>query len=252
MSFKLLLDTDIDKSEKGQFWIQLYYDYIETIYNKEIPLLKIANKSKVKHTIEDYKKRSKEKNINGGKLPQLTHMELLIQHDKHANLGDVIYYVNDGTKSSHGDCGTHKKEKNGPDFPNSYLIDTNNLKQNPDLKGSYNVPRAITSLNKKIKLFLILFKPEIRDQIIIKEPKERKMFTLNECELINGCPFEPEDQDDFTNDLIIPEHKEYVFWNKYYQQREGNIMKQFYDIEDVSLPDFDNILEVMSVDEKNI
>lgn len=245
-SFKLLLDPNINKSEKGQVWIQLYYDYVETIYNHQIPLLKIANKSKVKQTIDEYKKRSRNVNKNGGKLPQLTHMELLMQENKHANLGDVIYYVNDGTKASHGDCGVHKKEKNGPEFPNSYMIDPDELKRNPELKGSYNVPRAIAALNKKIKLFLIIFQPAIRDQIIIKEPNERKLFTLSECDLINGYPFTPEDQDDYENDLMIPEHKEYVFWNKYYQQHCDNIIKQLEDIEDISLPDFDHVLAVIN------
>jgi len=246
MSFNLLLDPDINKSEKGQCWIQLYYDYIDTIHKKEIPLLKIANKSKVKHTIADYKKRSKTTNINGGKLPQLTHMELLIQEDRQANLGDVVYYVNDATKASHGDCGTHKKEKNGPDRPNSYLIDTEDLKKNPELRGSYNVPRAIAALNKKIKLFLIIFKPEVRADIIIKEPSERKLFTLSECDLVNGFPLNPGDQDDYTEDLINPEAKEYTFWNKYYRKLDGNIIKQLEDIEDVSLPDFDDVLAVIN------
>ena len=113
---------------------------------------------------------------------------------------------------------SHKKEKNGEDSPNSYLIDPEEFKKNPDLKGSYNVPRAIAALNKKIKLFTIIFKPEIRDQIIIKEPSERKLFTLNECDLMN----------------------------KYYQQHDGNIIKELEDIIDPSLPDFDVVLSVIN------
>jgi len=95
-------------------------------------------------------------------------------------------------------------------------------------------------------LFLIIFKPEIRDQIIIKEPNERKFFTLNECDLVNGFPFNPEDQDDFQQDLMIPDHKEYVFWNKYYQQHDGVIIKQLEDIDDVSLPNFNDALAVIN------
>ncbi len=241
-SFKLLLDPTIERCEKGQRWIQNYYDYIDLIFNKQIPLIKIANKSKVKQNVADYKKRSKKTNVSGGKLPQLTHMELIIQQGIHVSLGDVIYYVNDGTKASHGDCGVHKREKDGPDHPNSYLINEEEFKKNPDLTGSYNVPRAIAALNKKVKLFLIIFKPEIRDQIIVKEPTERKLFTLNECELINGIPFAPEDQDDFERDLITPEKKEYIFWNKYFINQDGEIVNQLEDIEDISLPDFNVVL----------
>jgi hypothetical protein len=249
-SFNLLLDPDINKAEKGQCWIQMYYDYVEKIYNKEIPLLKISNKSRVRHTVAGYRQRANTKNKSGGNLPQLTYMELLIQADIQANLGDVIYYVNDGIKASHGDCGTHKKEKNGPDFPNSYLIDPEELKKNPELRGSYNVPRAIAALNKKIQLFTIIFKPEIRGEIIIKEPSERKLFTLSECELINGCPFHPEDQDDYFTGLMIPEDKEYVFWNKYYEQNNDEINYNLEDIIDVSLPDFEKVLSMIKNDDK--
>jgi DNA polymerase elongation subunit (family B) len=234
-TFNLLLDPTIDKNEKGQRWIQLYYDEVEKIYNKDIPLIKIANKSKVKQTVEDYRKRSQSTNKNGGKLPQLTHMELIIEQGIHVNLGDVIYYVNDATKASHGDCGKHKKHKDDIEHPNSYLVSEDEIKRNPDLKGSYNVPRAIAALNKKVKLLLVIYKPEIRDQILIKEPSERKLFTHNECELINGIPINPEDQDDLVKDVVIPENKEVVFWDKYYKNHPV-VTTTVEDIQDPSLP----------------
>ena len=241
--FKILLDPAVEKCEKGQTFIQYYYDYVEKIYNKEIPLIKIANKSKVKQTIADYKKRCEQKNVNGGKLPQLTHMDLAIQHNIHVNLGDVIYYVNNGTKASHGDCGTHKLNKHDPERPNSYLINEEEFKQNPDLTGEYNVPRAIATLNKKLKLFLVVFKPEIRNKIMIKEPSEKELFMLSECELVAGHPIKPEDQDDIQRDLLLPEEKEYTFWEKFLNNCGGIFNTELEDINDPSLPNFAEIIE---------
>jgi hypothetical protein len=169
-------------------------------------------------------------------------MDLVIQHNIHVNLGDVIYYVNDATKASHGDCGVHKLNKHDIERPNSYLIDAEELKKNPDLKGSYNVPRAIATLNKKLKLFLVVFKPEIRDKIMIKEPKDKELFMLHECELVCGCPIKPEDQDDVQRDLLIPEEKEYKFWNKFYVNTGGEFKTTLEDIIDPSLPDFEDVL----------
>lgn len=234
-SFKLLLDPTIPKGEKGQRWIQLYYNQIEKIYNKDIPLIKIANKSKVKQTVEDYRIRSQNTNKNGGKLPQLTHMELIIEQGMHVNLGDVIYYVNDGTKASHGDCGKHKRHKDDIERPNSYLVNEDEIKRNPDLRGSFNVPRAIAALNKKVELLMVIFKPEIRDQILIKEPKDRQLFTLTQCELINGIPVEEGDQDDLIKDVITPENKELIFWDMFYK-KNSVIPTTIEDIEDPSLP----------------
>ena len=49
--FKYLLNGD------GLSFVELYYDYVEKIYNKEIPLSKIANKARVKQSINEYKKK---------------------------------------------------------------------------------------------------------------------------------------------------------------------------------------------------
>ena len=40
----------------GHSFIELYYEYVNKIHNKEIPLAKIANKARVKQSVEDYKK----------------------------------------------------------------------------------------------------------------------------------------------------------------------------------------------------
>ena len=61
---------------KGSEFVEYYYDYAGDIFYKRIPLRKIASKSKIKVSIEDYKRRGKDK--NGREKGKQAHMELLI------------------------------------------------------------------------------------------------------------------------------------------------------------------------------
>ena len=47
--------------EDGHSFVNKYYETVEMIYNQEIPLSKIANKSRVRISVEDYKKKMKTK-----------------------------------------------------------------------------------------------------------------------------------------------------------------------------------------------
>ena len=42
----------------------------------------------------------------------------------------------------------------------------------------------------------MVFKPEVRDTLIVKDPKDRQFFTVKQCELINGLPRKEGDQDE--------------------------------------------------------
>ncbi len=87
----------------GQSFVEWYYEYLEVIFNQQIPLMKIAQRAKVKLSIDDYKKRSKEKTKAGNEMSRMAHMELAIRDGIAVSLGDVIFYVNNGVKASHGD-----------------------------------------------------------------------------------------------------------------------------------------------------
>lgn len=104
-AIRLLLDG------KGKEFINLYYEYVDLIYNYNIPLVKIASKSKVKSTIQDYKKKSLKKNKAGNPMPKQAHMELAILNNLDVNLGDTIYYVNTGKSKNDGDCQTLVRSK---------------------------------------------------------------------------------------------------------------------------------------------
>jgi DNA polymerase elongation subunit (family B) len=221
---------------KGQEFIEWYYEYLQKIYDKQIPLMKIAQRAKVKLSIDDYIKRTKQKSKSGGDLSRMAHLELAIKHKLNVNLGDVIYYVNNGTKSSQGDVQKINKPKKGwtqeqidsfyesyGTYPkdslesiiqlNCYMLDSKTLGDNPEMTGDYNVPRAIVTFNKRIEPLLIVFKEEIRDSLLVDRPEDRGFFTKEQSVLINGIPFEPQDQDTIE-DLLKISDEEYKFWER--------------------------------------
>jgi DNA polymerase elongation subunit (family B) len=194
---------------KGTEFIEYYYEYLTIIYNKEILLAKIANKSRVKQTIESYKKRCKQRTKAGHLMARQAHMELIIKENIPVSLGDTIYYVNNGTAMSHGDV-QRKKKKDGSEeiVLNSYLISENDLESG--MTGEYNVPRYISTFNKRVEPLLVCFKPEVRDTLLKKIPEDREYYTNTQCELINGVPRKESDQDLLEEILTIsPEEKEY-------------------------------------------
>jgi hypothetical protein len=106
-AIKMLLDGD------GKGFVEYYYEYVQKIFDQKIPLMQIANKSKVKQSIDDYIARSKTKTKAGALMSRQAHMELAIKENLNVNLGDIIYYVNNGTKASHGDVQKVNKLKKG-------------------------------------------------------------------------------------------------------------------------------------------
>ena len=269
---KLLLNGN------GQGFVEWYYEYIQRIFDQKIPLMDIASKARIKQSIDDYIKRSKTKTKAGALMSRQAHMELAINEGLNVNLGDVIYYVNNGSKASHGDVQKVNKPNKGwneeqislffsnnekSDYKNKeqfllnngwekswsdnnwvrsdaknkeantgiptdlayrlastdsviqlncYRINPQELESNPGLTGEYNIQRAIATFNKRVEPLLVVFKEEVRDGLLVKNPEDRPFFTKDQGELINGVPFEEKDQDDIQKDLIDMEQGEVVFW----------------------------------------
>lgn len=241
---KMLLDGD------GHAFINYYYDYVDKIYNYQIPLVKIASKGKIKRSVDAYKKKMGMKNKSGGSMARQAHMELVIANKVNVSLGDTIYYVNTGEAKSHGDLKTTTDKETGKKTVelNCKLISKDEIENNPDhTTDEYNVARYIDNFNKRIRPLLVCFSPEIRnaeqeiksgknkgltktvDNILIsvvkvKEPKvkgekiktrmvlePRMEFTEKQCQLDAGHPYEVEDQDSYE-DLMTMEDKEFRFW----------------------------------------
>jgi hypothetical protein len=196
----------------------------------------IANKAKIKQTIDDYIIRSKQTTKSGALMSRQAHMELAIKDKLNANLGEVIFYVNNGTKASHGDVQKVNKPKKGwsqehidnymrdwgTTIPedldsiiqlNCYRIDPSDIESNPTMTGEYNIQRAIATFNKRVEPLLVVFQQEVRNGLLVKNPEERPFFTKVQCELINGQPFEEGDQDKLEDVMEISE-EEMLFWNR--------------------------------------
>jgi DNA polymerase elongation subunit (family B) len=194
---------------KGKEFVEYYYEYLQKIYDQKIPLVQIAQRAKVKLTIDEYNKRLKTKTKAGHSMARMAHMELAIKEEINVNLGDVIMYVNNGKKSSHGDV-----QKKGDSVEiNCYLLNPNAIDENPNLTGEYNVPRAITTFNKRITPLLVVFQDEIRNNLLVDNPENRGIFTTSQCELVNGYPFNKSDQDSIE-DLFEMSEQEVIFWGR--------------------------------------
>ena len=223
---KMLLQGD------GKSFVEYYYEYLQKIYDKKVPLSKIAQRAKVKLTLEDYAKRLNTKTKAGNSMSRMAHMELAIKEKLNVNLGDVIMYVNNGTKASQGDVQkmTAKQIKdtnlvnqyNDPKAKpitdgvmiNCYMLDKDILDKDPDLTGDYNVPRAITTFNKRIEPLMVVFQDEVRNHLIVDKPEDRGIFTTSQCELINGHPLGEGDQDDLQKDVMDITEAELRYWEK--------------------------------------
>ena len=181
---KLLLNN------KPKEFINYYYEYLEKIYNKQMPLSHMANKSKVKLTKQQYIKRRKQFNKNGKPLPRLAYMELLIESGEEKSLGEVVYYVNNGNLTSKQDVG------------NSILV-------NPEKEeyGHYNFQRYISIFNKRIKPLLVCFVSDVRNSLLVKNPKDRQYYTNNQLKLTM------EDLDTIEECMEM-DPREIIFWNK--------------------------------------
>jgi hypothetical protein len=220
---KYLLNGD------GHSFVELYYNYVNKIYNKEIPLSKIANKARVKQSVLEYKKHVQKTTKSGSLMSRQAHMELILENDYPAGLGDTIYYVNNGIKKSSGDVQkvtkpTKKQQeeffaKHGRSMPdgfieiNCYMIPEKEITSNPDMLGDYNVARYLSNFNKRVEPLLVAFKPEIREDILIEDPNNRQYFTKTQCELVNGFPLKESGQDKFDEVMTLSD-SEVVFWNK--------------------------------------
>ena len=77
----------------------------------------------------------------------------------------------------------------------------------------YNVEKYIDQFNKRVAPLLVCFHPDIRNNILITNPKDRKFFTEEEAKLVCGYPNKPTDQDTYEA-LMTPEKKEIAFWTR--------------------------------------
>jgi len=102
-------------NNNGKEFLTGYYDYIDRIYNYNIPLIEIASKGRIKKSIKDYIINCKGVNKKGTPNSRQAWYELCIKHDITPEMGEIIYYINIGTKKNDGDVKREKIYKIGDD-----------------------------------------------------------------------------------------------------------------------------------------
>ena len=254
----------------GYKFLSNYYDYIDKIYNYQIPIKDIASKGSIKKTLKEYTADCNTFTKSGSKKSRQAWYELALKENLDVNVGDTIYYLNTGTKKGHTDVKrvTHfyyydvngekveitkdveklykdntkeikltgqgekksrielAKAKYGKSafdedeiILNCMLVPNEILDKEEDVLCSeyegleYNVEKYIEQFNKRITPLLVCFHPDIRNKILITNPKDKQYFTEEQSKLVSGYPNKETDQDTYEA-LMTPERKEIEFWTK--------------------------------------
>jgi DNA polymerase elongation subunit (family B) len=185
-------------------FVEYYYEYLTKIYNKQIPLKKIASKSNIKQTIESYKNRSKDK--NGRAKAKQAHMELLIQDNIEAKVGETVYYVNIGTAKSHGNSKILKDKITKVPYMASKIVSKEEMLKNPNMTGDYNVALYLDNFNRRVTNLIIGFKETVKKNLLKIDPAKREYYTDEDLKLTNY-------DHDSIDEAITMSNREVVFWN---------------------------------------
>lgn len=95
--------VDLLLHNNGYQFLINYYNYVEKIYNYQIPIKDIASKGNIKKTLDDYKNDCNTLTKSGSKKSRQAWYELAIKNNLNVHLGDTIYYINTGSKKGHAD-----------------------------------------------------------------------------------------------------------------------------------------------------
>ena len=132
--------------------------------------------------------------------------------------------MNNGNRASHGDI----QKKKGVLTFNCYMLDKEQMDNNPDLCGEYNKARYVSNFNKRVKPLLVSFDPVIRDNVLKSVDKKgelepREYYTKTQMKLISGIPFTEKDQDTME-DLMKMDEREVVFWDNIKSSPKEHLM----------------------------
>lgn len=206
---RLILDN------KPAEFVEYYYEYLEKIFYKQIPLKKIASKSKVKVSVEDYLNRGKDK--NGREKGMQAHMELIIKENLNPEIGDTIHYVNIGTSKSHGDTKIIKNKETGEEYMCCVLLKEDDLDSVDNVNIHYNVKKYIDAFNKRVSSILIGFPENVRNTLIkdVKTNRKEKRDYLEDREYYTDSELilKSYKQDDLEESMYL-EELELDLWNK--------------------------------------
>ena len=179
-------------NNNGSGFLEEYYNYIEKIYNFQIPLRDIASKGKIKKSINEYLEDIKQVTKAGRPKSRQAWYELAIKENLKVDNGDTVYYINTGTSKSHADV---KKVTR-------WFIVENNLmgEEKKDIT---------TNIEKEYKLY----KKENKNNNNILDKDEWIVKTypnvVKEEEIIMNCVLLPQDIIDKEEDTFCDDSFEY-------------------------------------------
>lgn len=168
----------------GAKFLESYYDYIDKIYNYQIPIKDIASKGKIKKTIEEYKKDCNTLTKAGNKKSRQAWYELVIRDGLKVNVSDTIYYINTGSKKGHSDVKKVVHQfiiKDGEEVELTASLKTELFKAEMEKYG-------VT----KLKEYTNAQKKEILKKHVVKE----------EDEIILNCQIVPNNIVDSEDDIL--------------------------------------------------
>jgi len=257
------IETFIDKGfdlilhGKGKEFVEYYYDYVDDLQYKRIPLKKIATKNRVKMSLSAYKKRGTDK--NGRDKAAQAHMELLIEKrekiaeelfqlhkseftfrseekldiDKkmklvanymppEPELDSVVYQVNTGYLKSHGNSNRIIDKVTGEERFAATIISGEDLMENPNMTGDYNVVKYLDAFNSRVSSLLVGFSEKVQNKMLSKfvKVKSKDEFGNRKVEIVlTKGSFDPDDlvlrnfdKDNYEESMYL-EKKEVEFWN---------------------------------------
>lgn len=175
----------------GKTFLDNYYDYIERIYNYQIPIKAIASKGNIKKSIDDYKKDCATLTKAGTKKSRQAWYELVIREGRKVNISDTILYINTGKRKADSDVKrvTHQyiHDDNGNEVELVGKLKTEILKK--ELEKGYVNKNGDTIVN--IKDLKTADKKELLGRHIVRESDE---IILN-CQLVPQEILDDEEHD---------------------------------------------------------
>ena len=185
---------------KGGEFLDYYYDYIEKIYNYQIPLLDIASKGKIKKSMEDYVNDTETLTKAGRPKSRQAWYELCLRDGLKPDIGETVYYINTGSKKSESDI---KKITKWYKTENGEKIDVTKevekgaklWRKDPENEKRYKASTAAGS-GKPVY-------PEIEWM------KENNLHYTKEYELVFACELLDQNVIDSEEDVFCEDGKEY-------------------------------------------
>ena len=189
---------------KGGEFLDYYYDYIEKIYNCQIPLKDIASKGKIKKSIDNYIADCNTLTKAGRPKSRQAWYELCIQAGLKPDIGETIYYINTGKKKSDSDI---KKVTKWVEYgKDGVLIDhTKEVEKGAKQwrKDPKNEERYQMSQNGPGQSGNHLIYPEVEWM------KENGLHYQKQYELVFACELLDQSVIDSEEDVLCEDGKEY-------------------------------------------